>query len=150
MGDFIQTLALIIAGVILLWIGFALFFGPKSPFYPGWFSFRKNKNKKKKKNQKGEPGDPQVCPVCSMKLDRGDLVKSLAFPSLSGGKDRLMYIRGCFYCLKKNVPRRCPICGLELSLEDYLVTRMFERPNNRNHVHVLGCNRCKNMGTLIR
>ena len=150
MGDFIQTLALIISGIILLWIGYALFFGPKSPFYHGWFLFRKNKKEEKKKNQKGEPGDPQVCPICSMRLDKGDLVKSLAFPSMSGGKDRLMYIRGCFYCLKTNVPRRCPICGLELSLEDYLVTRMFERPNNRSHVHVLGCNHCKNMGTLIR
>jgi len=147
MGDLIKTLALIIAGILLFWFCYSLFFGSKSPFSSGWFSFRKNK---KKKNQKGEPGDPQVCPICSMKLDRGDLVKSLAFPSMTGGKDRLMYIRGCFTCLNTNVPRRCPVCGVELSLEDYLVARMFERPNNRNHVHVLGCNHCKNMGTLIR
>jgi hypothetical protein len=147
MGDYIQALALIIAGILLFWFGYSLFFGTLSPFYPGWFPWSKWG---KKKNYKGQPGDPQVCPICSMKLDRGELVKSLAFPSISGGSDRLMYIRGCFTCLERDVPRHCPVCGLELSLDDYLVSRMFERPNSRNHVHVLGCNRCKNMGTLAR
>jgi len=149
MGEPLQILVLIVIGVILLLFGYSLFFGRMSPLYLKLFSWKKS-NKKKKKNHKGKPGDPQVCPICSMKLDRGDLVKSLAFPSMTGGRDRLMYIRGCFTCLERSVPRRCPICGLELSLEDYLVTRMFERSNNRNHVHVLGCNHCKNMGTLIR
>ena len=147
MGDYIQILLLIVAGILLFWFGYLLFLGPLSPFYPGWFPWSKWG---KKASDKGVPGDPQVCPICSMKLVRGELVKSVAFPSLSGGRDRLMYIRGCYSCLNNKVPRRCPVCGLELGLDDYLVCRMFERPNNRNHVHVLGCNRCKNMGTLAR
>jgi len=147
MGDFIQILALVISGLLLFWFGYSLFWGPMSPFYPGIFPWSK---RGKKKEDKGEPGDPQVCPICSMKLDRGELVKTLAFPSMSGGRDRLMYIRGCYTCLEHNVPRRCPICGLTLSLEDYLVCRMFDRSENRKHVHVMGCNHCKNMGTLAR
>jgi hypothetical protein len=147
MGDFIQILALIVAGILLFWFGYSLFLGSLSPFYPGRFPWTKWG---KKASDRGEPGDPQVCPICSMKLDRGELVKSIAFPSLSGGRDRLMYIRGCYTCLNRNIPRRCPVCGLELGLDDYLVCRMFERLNNRSHVHVMGCNRCKNMGTLAR
>jgi len=147
MGDYIQVLALIVAGIILFWFGYSLFLGPLSPFYPGWFPWTKWG---KKASDKGVPGDPQVCPICSMKLDRGEQVKTLAFPSLSGGRDRLMYIRGCFTCLNRKVQRRCPICGLVLGLEDYLVCRMFERSTHRSHVHVLGCNHCKNTGTLAR
>ncbi|MDR2943278.1 MAG: DUF3185 family protein [Treponema sp.] len=147
MGDFVQALVFTIAGIILLWFGYSLFFSPSSPFYPGWTPWSKWG---KKNNGRGRPGDPQVCPICSMRLDKGELVKSFAFSSQKGVSDRLMYIRGCFTCLERDVPRRCPICGLELSLDDYLVARMFERPNSRNHVHVLGCNHCKNLGKLIK
>jgi len=145
MGSYIQILALVVCGIILLWFGYSIFFGSLSPFYPGGFF---GKGWKKKENIKGEPGDPQVCPICSIKLERGELVKSLAFPSLTGGRDRLMYIRGCFSCLNNGLPRRCPVCGTGLGVKDYLISRMFERPNNRNHVHVLGCNHCRKIGKL--
>jgi len=140
MMDYLQILLLVITGIILLWIGYALFLSPISPFYPGWFPW---KNWRKKENIRGEPGDPQVCPVCSLKMVRGELVKSVAFPSITGGRDRLMYIKGCFSCLSETVPRRCPVCGSSLTVDDFLVSRMFERPGRNNHVHVLGCNRCK-------
>ena len=144
MGVYIQALALSITGMVLLWFGYTLFLGPLSPFYPGLFSFQK------RKKIMGEYGDPQVCPICSIKLNRGELVKSLAFPSITGGRDRLMYIRGCYSCLYENLPRRCPVCGDTLGVNDYLISRMFERTNTRNHVHVLGCNCCRKMGTLSR
>ncbi|MCL2244461.1 MAG: DUF3185 family protein [Treponema sp.] len=147
MGSYIQVLALIIAGIVLLWFGYSLFFGPLSPFYPGRLSW---KSWKKKGNIKGEAGDPQICPVCCIKLDRGELVKSIAFPSMTGGRDRLMYINGCFSCLNNRLPRRCPVCGSRLSVSDYLISRMFERSNRRNHVHVLGCNQCRRTGSLAR
>jgi RNA polymerase subunit RPABC4/transcription elongation factor Spt4 len=147
MGIYLQTLIFIIIGIILLWFGYTLFFGPISPFYPGLFPWW---NWKKREKLRGEPGDPQVCPVCSLKMDRGELVKSIAFPSLSGGRDRLMYIKGCFNCLELGAPRRCPVCSSSLSLDDFLVSRMFERVGQKNHVHVSGCNLCKNVGNLIR
>jgi len=149
MGDYIQVLALIVAGIILLWLGYSLFFGPMSPLYNKWNPWKKFENWGKD-NKKGTPGEPQVCPICSTKLAKGEQVKTLAFPSLSGGSDRLMYIRGCITCLDRKKARRCPVCEKGLSLEDYLVCRMFERSKSRNHIHVLGCNHCKNMGKLAR
>ena len=140
MMDYLQILLLVITGIILLWIGYALFLSPISPFYPGWFSW---KNWRKRGDIRGEPGDPQVCPVCSLRMLRGEQVKSIAFPSLSGGRDRLMYIKGCFSCLSGKMTRRCPVCGSYLSIDDFLVSRMFERSDRNNHVHVLGCNHCK-------
>ena len=144
MGAFIQVLTLTTTGIVLFWFGYTLFFGSMSPLYnSSFFPF-------KKKKITGEYGDPQVCPLCSIKLNRGELVKTMAFPSISGGRDRLMFIRGCFTCLYENFPRRCPVCGTSLTTDDFLISRMFERVNARNHVHVMGCNRCKNMGSLVR
>ena len=139
MGIFIQVWALIIIGIFLLWFGYTIFLSPLSPFYPGWFPW----GLWKLKREKGRPDDPQVCPVCSIRLFKGELVKSVAFPSLNMGIDRLMYIKGCYNCLNENVQRYCPICGSSLSIDDFLVSRMFERVGRKNHVHVLGCNKCK-------
>jgi len=134
-----QILVIIVTGIVLLWFGYSLFFGRMPLFFS---LFRKKKEQTK---DKGKPGDPQVCPICSIKLLKGELVKTFAFPS-GGGIDRLMYIRGCFSCLENNVPRRCPICKESMTIEDYLIARMFERPNRRNHIHVLGCNYCRGKG----
>jgi len=137
MGKFIHIFLMIICGIVLLWFGYTLFFGKLSPFYPSlpW---------SKKKKFKGTPGDAKVCPVCSMLMLKGDLLKTVVFPPKNPESiDRIMYIKGCFSCLNNNVPRRCPICKTKLSVEDFLVARMFERPFTKNHVHVLGCNRCR-------
>jgi hypothetical protein len=136
MGDYIQILLLVVVGIILLWIGYCIFFGKMSPFYPFFFL-------KKNKNLRGKPGDPQVCPICSMRLTKGELVQSMAFPSFSGSKDRIMHIRGCSSCLENDIPRRCPVCKRILSVTDYLIARLFERSNRKNHIHVLGCNYCR-------
>jgi hypothetical protein len=145
---YLQLLALVIAGIVLLWIGYKLFLGPMPPFYR-YFFLKKNKLKKNDITP-GKPGDPQICPVCSIKLIKGQQVQTTAFPPVSGAIDRLMYIRGCYSCLNENVPRKCPICGAKLNIDDYLVARMFDRGKRKNHVHILGCNRCKKMGPLAR
>ena len=136
MRSYIQILLLIICGIILLWLGFFLFFGKLSPFYSylPW---------NKKKTVKGKPGNPQVCPVCSTVMYKGDLVKTVAFAPGAKSIDRLVHIKGCYYCLEKGLPRKCPVCQSELSLDDFLVSRMFERSFRRNHIHILGCNKCR-------
>ena len=139
MGNYIQILALITIGVLLLWFGYTLLIGQFTGIRLGWLRWQKRKNYQP---PSGRAGDPQVCPVCSIKLDKNYLVKSLAFPSLSGGKDRLMHIRGCAYCMNGERPRICPVCGNKLSPNEILIARMFERPR-RNHVHVIGCSKCK-------
>jgi len=140
MGELFQSLAFVICGIVLIWVGYYLFFGPMSPVYPylPW-----SKNKKPANNFRGRPGDPQVCPVCSIKMLRGELVKTVAFATGVRSSDRIVYIKGCYSCLKNNVPRRCPICKTKLSINDYLVSRMYDRPNLKTHIHVLGCNHCK-------
>lgn len=146
MGQFLQILAFVVVGIVLLWFGYSLFFGKNSPLY-----FRKLSKKnwtKEMENEKGIPGNPQVCPLCSIKLVPGQRLKSEAFPSASGGLDRLMHIHGCFSCLEKGLPRRCPVCGVSLDVKDFLITRMFERNNKKNHVHILGCNRCRITGAM--
>jgi len=136
MGDLIQIFLFIVFGIVLLWFGYYLFLGPMSPNYPHlpW---------RKKPSFKGKPGEPQVCPVCSIKMLRGELVKTVAFATGVRSSDRIVYIKGCHSCLKNGLPRRCPICKTKLSLDDYLVSRMFDRPDRKNHIHVLGCNQCK-------
>ena len=141
MGQFFQVLVFLVIGVVLLWFGYTLFFTVGIPAWGG-LAFRKRRNSFKPRGT-GMPGDPQTCPVCSAKLIEGELVSSAAFPSLNGGKDRFMHIRGCVYCLHGDRDRVCPVCGLVLRDEEILISRLFERPGRRAHVHVLGCTKCR-------
>ena len=136
MTDMLQILIFIIIGLVLLWLGYTLFLGHLSPIYP-YLPWIKNKIIMNK------PGDPATCPVCSMKMLKGELVKTIAFSGSSQSIDRLVHIKGCLSCLEKDLPRRCPVCGAKLSVDDYLISRMFERRFQKNHIHVLGCNKCR-------
>ena len=129
----------VIVGVALLSFGFTLFIGQ-------WAKMRSNQDDR----PRGEKSSSefQACPICSTKLKKGDLVKTLAFPSITGGKDRLMHVRGCAYCMNGGRERNCPVCGVSLSLEDILVARIFERPHRRAHVHIIGCNKCRRVGKI--
>jgi len=152
MDKSLYILIYIFAGIILLWFGYTLFFGKLSPFFPKIFSFKEwkkinKKIKEKKENEekleKGTPGAPQVCPVCSSKLIKSEQVKTVAFPSVAGGKYHTMHIRGCPVCLNNNADRKCPICKIKMNLDDFLICRMFEHSISKNHIHVLGCNHCR-------
>ena len=134
-------MVIVIVGVALLSFGFTLFIGQ-------WTKMRLSRDDLYPKSNKESSNDFQACPICSSKLKRGDLVKTLAFPSITGGKDRLMHVRGCAYCINGGRKRNCPVCGVSLSLEDILVARIFERPNRRAHVHIIGCNKCRRVGTI--
>jgi len=132
-----HILLMIIFGIVLIWLGHFLFFGPPSPFYPGlpW---------SKEKEFKGNPGEAKVCPVCTMLMLKGDRLKTIVFPPRNSTDiDCIMHIKGCYSCLNNKVPRRCPVCKAKLNVNDFLLARMFKRPGKKSHVHVLGCNRCK-------
>ena len=138
MLGYIEILAIVIVGVMLLCFGYSLFMGAFS-------EARLNIKYRYRVRKKGPAvaGDPQVCPVCCSRLNKGDLVKTHAYPSLTGGKSRIMHVRGCRFCLSGKYKRECPVCGATLSDSDFLVARMFDRHHRRPHVHVMGCNRCK-------
>ena len=145
MREIFEVLVFVVIGAILLRFGYTLFLNLGIPASGGgkgfWSLFRKRRELKPKGS--GTPGDPQTCPVCSAKLDDGQLVSSLAFPSMNGGKDRFMHIRGCTHCLYGNRERVCPVCVIILRANEILICRLFERPGRRAHVHVLGCTKCK-------
>ena len=137
MGNLLQILIFILIGVALLWFGFTLFFA-----IPGGIPMPAYKRRSRgSKPDQGIPGMPRTCPVCSAILERGERVKSSAFPSM-GGYDRLMHISGCKYCLEGDSPRVCPVCKTILRPNEFLVARLFDKPV-RSHVHVLGCSCCK-------
>jgi hypothetical protein len=140
MQEYVQLLVIVIVGVALLSFGFTLFIGQ-------WTKMRLSRPDPHQ-GSKASSSEFQACPICSSKLKKGDLVKTLAFPSITGGKDRLMHVRGCAYCINGGKQRNCPVCGASLGLEDILVARIFERPNRRAHVHIIGCNKCRRVGTL--
>ena len=100
--------------------------------------------------KKFEPGESLTeCPLCGKMLHRGERVHSVVY---SKGEDRLMNIYGCPWCYKdhprKNVDiqreRFCPSCGTHLKDGSFAVARVFERPEKKVHVHVLGCPVCRN------
>ena len=142
MRHIFEVMVFVFIGVALLWFGYTLFFSIGIPAFAG----RPRRRNGRKPRSESMPGDPQTCPVCSAKLDEGELVSSAAFPSLNGGKDRFMHIKGCIYCLRGDRDRVCPVCGTILQGSEILVSRLFERPGRRSHVHVLGCSHCRGLG----
>ena len=139
MKDILEVFIFVVIGIFLLWFGYTLFFA----MGPGGGKRLRRRNIKPR--GEGVPGDPQTCPVCSGKLQGGELVSSLAFPSLNGGKDRFMHIRGCIFCLRGDRERLCPVCGAILEGDEILICRLFDRGLRRSHVHVLGCSQCKSL-----
>ena len=138
MRQFFEVFVFLLIGVALLWFGYTLFFTIGIPAL-GWFGRKGYRRKSLKPSGESTPGDPQTCPVCSAKLRPGELVSSSAFPSLNGGKDRFMHIRGCIYCLQQDGRERvCPVCGIILNANEILISRLYERPGQRSHVHVIG------------
>lgn len=120
-----------IVAVLLLALGYALFFGPLS----------KRKKGKLKRGQKGRSF--RSCPLCGIELRAGENVKSAVFP---GGFGRMTHIFGCPFCYPANAEhrRRCPACRKEIAPEGYVIARLFEKPGSK-HVHVLGCTGCRKM-----
>jgi len=142
MRQLFEVLVFVLIGILLLWFGYTLFFTIGIPALGG-FGRKSYRRKSLKPVGESTPGDPQTCPVCSAKLRPGERVSSSAFPSLNGGKDRFMHIKGCLYCLHGDRPRVCPVCGILLKENEILIARLIERPGDRSHVHVIGCTYCR-------
>jgi hypothetical protein len=139
--NLVSVLFLLIAALALMAFGYTLFF--RIPQRKGGVKNRGGSGDQD--FQGGKAGDPQTCPVCAARLPRGMLVRSAAFPS-QNGRDRLMHIIGCPFCLEgapeQRRPRVCPVCHKPLGDTEHLFARVFERPQ-KSHVHVLGCINCR-------
>jgi len=87
------------------------------------------------------------CPICQWPLQKNERVHSIIYRSKG---DTIMHIYGCPYCYKEHPKtkykeksqRICPSCKKELQSKEFVIARLFEKPG-KNHVHVLGCYRCR-------
>ncbi|MDR1444459.1 MAG: hypothetical protein LBI94_06235 [Treponema sp.] len=156
--NLLTVLSGVIIAIILLWFGYTLFFrlsrpGEKRGDRHGGQNRRGVRKDPETGGIEGKPGDPQTCPVCSAKLPPGRLVRSAVYPSLGGkaisfadGRDQLMHIMGCPYCLEGKPEQRrrrvCPVCHKPITGTEYLFARIFNRPD-KSHIHILGCINCR-------
>ena len=97
------------------------------------------------------------CPLCATMLRKGQTVKSkvIEIATSSSGdkfaanrmgvKETIAHVFGCPYCWPYSSEHRrvCPFCKAELGQDDYVIARYFEKAQGRNHLHVLGCTRCR-------
>ena len=146
MKQILEVLVFVFIGVVLLWFGYTVFF--KGARGKGGISARgrggsRRKQAGLKSRSESSPGEPKTCLVCSAILKNGEQISTVAFPSMNGGKDRFMHIRGCVYCLRGERDRVCPVCGIILRDDEVLICRLYERLGRRSHVHVLGCTQCR-------
>jgi hypothetical protein len=176
MGSNFKLLVLVLIGLLLLWFGYKLFIMlfKKNSQKDGNRSMKLYKESVPPDSEQGSGGEPNtggapsgakprlnpykgtanpgglmICPICLFRMDNGEMIKTTAFPSMTAwDKDRLMHIHGCVYCMDGKRERLCPVCGKTLSLSDFLVARIFDRPHKRSHVHVLGCTQCRPLKTM--
>ena len=137
-----EIIVIVIVGIILVFLFSYLVYSIRLP------SFRRRADRKLRPQvEEGRAGEAQTCPVCSARLNEGQLVSSAAFPAAKGSNDRLMHIRGCTHCIIGKRNRQCPVCLSGLETDQYLISRLFDRgtigTSKRSHVHVVGCSVCK-------
>ena len=152
MGNTLSTneiIVIVTVGIILVFLFYFLVYSIRLP------SFGRRKKPEKTGPEEGRAGDPQTCPVCSAKLNEGQLVSSAAFPAAKGSNDRLMHIRGCTHCIFGDRERQCPVCLSSITTKEHLVSRLFDRlpagpigrtmgiSSGRSHVHIVGCSICR-------
>jgi hypothetical protein len=173
MDSNLKLLLYIIIGLLIMWIGYKLFFtffknkgDDQDLKYPdgapgsgaksgsggasgsdGAPSGAKPPMKKYKGTE--DSGGLMICPICLFKMDNSEMIKTTAFPPMTpDSKDRLMHIHGCVYCMDGKRERICPVCGKAISVKEFLVARIFDRSVRRSHVHVLGCTQCRPLKTM--
>ena len=98
-----------------------------------------------------EGGIKKTCPLCGSPLSAGERVRSVIYP---GKGDTLAEIHGCPHCdaavstagIADNEigmrNRYCPVCKGVVPENGYVIARYFRR-TEKNHMHVLGCTRCR-------
>jgi len=106
------------------------------------------------KKQRSQFAVLKPCPLCGTLLQKGQTVKSKVIEIAINGKhgqnklgvkESMAHVFGCPFCwpASDQTARQCPACKGKLGAEDYVIARYFEKDVGRNHLHVLGCTRCR-------
>ena len=76
-----------------------------------------------------------------MQLEVGQKIHSVAF---NAANESIMHLYGCPHCYPERtaLKRICPVCKKELSVQGFLVGRMWDR-KGKKHLHISGCTECK-------
>lgn len=139
MKDFLTYFAMFSALTLLIWL-FIFYYK---------LNLKKSKDeysKSKLKTQKTETGgiDFVRCPLCSTPLAQGEDMTSRIFRPMDA-PDQRMTILGCPHCYPKvqaGAKRVCPVCNKTVAVEDYLISRLFNKEKNKKHVIITGCTNC--------
>jgi hypothetical protein len=90
----------------------------------------------------GIRGEPRTCPICAARFEHGENVRSKRFPAVEGKEERTLHILGCIYCADGERERLCPVCKATLTVDEWLTAKIFSR-EDKDHVHIVGCNHCR-------
>ncbi|PIE97949.1 MAG: hypothetical protein CR988_05520 [Treponema sp.] len=104
---------------------------------------RRSEPPSKKYDKYGKPGDKGVCPVCTTILSANEKIVTTVYP---GDDDQVCYIYGCPHCYpvaEEDRYRSCPVCKKKLGAESFLYARYFDRKDSSQHIHILGCAKCR-------
>jgi predicted nucleic acid-binding Zn ribbon protein len=105
-----------------------------------WYQFTFGRgNHKQHTDGSPAPAKKHYCPVCGTELKLGEQIKSTTFSLQSS--ERIIYIRGCRYCVTGGVSRGCPVCHKQLQMDETLIARM-SKTDVGNAVRILGCPQC--------
>ena len=92
-----------------------------------------------------EPQRYSTCPLCGTKLIPGENIVSRIYTT-EGGQGRPCTIHGCPHCYPKPansaIMRMCPVCKKAVPANGHLLSRIFYRNGQKQHVHVVGCSEC--------
>ena len=110
----------------------------------GYVIYYRKKKEKEEKAAREKNMLPVKCPVCSSQLFVGEQLVSKVYRPMKV-PDQLMTISGCPHCFPECEPglrRICPVCHQNLSREQNLTARLFNKSVGKKHVHIVGCSNC--------
>ena len=85
------------------------------------------------------------CPLCGTKLVPGENIVSRIYTT-EGSQGRPCTIHGCPHCYPQPaspvIRRVCPVCKKVVPANGHLLSRIFYRNGQKQHVHVVGCSEC--------
>jgi hypothetical protein len=86
-----------------------------------------------------------ACPLCGTKLVPGENIVSRIYTTESG-QGKPCTIHGCPHCYPSlanpAIVRICPVCKKNVPTDGHLLSRIFYRNGQKQHVHVVGCSEC--------
>lgn len=131
-SDYILVFILVLTALVILFFAFQLV---------------SNRAKKKwKEKQKFVRPEHAIskCPVCGSALVEKEKIFSKVYNTESKTVQQCTIV-GCPHCfphMEMGIRRKCPVCHKNIPQDGYLIAHLFNRKDQKNHVHIVGCTEC--------